>query len=106
MQQVGVPKRGLKPATTCLVRTKAMDAVNYLFVHNARSERLQLLISSGKQVVRKAPVLQHAVIDDGAVVEIEAEAGEVLHAQVAIQIDGSVFQPCGQVAAAAGVGCE
>jgi len=40
-------------------------------------------------------VRKHVGVDGGTVVEIEAETGKVLHAQVAIEINGGPCDPFG-----------
>src|SRR5262245_19808512 len=62
---------------------------------NHLTQRVQLLLSAVKEILRKTSIGQHVHVDGRAFVEVEPKARQVLHSQITIEIDRGILQPLG-----------
>src|ERR1700704_3117695 len=73
---------------------------------NASAGRFDLFRLADEEIVGELAVSQNLGIDRAALVEVEAEAGQILQAQVAVAVDVRVLEPLFQVDRAAAVAGE
>src|SRR5438093_11171043 len=64
---------------------------------NARPEGFDRLRLADEEIFGELPVSQDLGVNRAALVEIEAEPGEILEAKIAVAVDVRVFEPLLQV---------